>query len=75
MIKKSDFYPRKWMSAETLTRSGAVYTIEKFDQEVFPDPPQGDRSVLDLVAKLPTRQEVPGQRPGEPASWREDQRG
>ena len=36
MIKKTDFFPRKWMSAETLTRSGAVYTIEKFDQEVFP---------------------------------------
>ena len=35
MIQKTDFFPRKWMSAETLTRSGAVYTIEKFDQQVF----------------------------------------
>jgi len=36
MIKKTDFFPRKWMSAETLTPSGAVYTIEKFAEHVFP---------------------------------------
>lgn len=42
---------------------------EWLNQEVFPDPPEGPRRVLDLVAKLPTRQGVPGQRPGEPEQW------
>jgi hypothetical protein len=36
---------------------------------VFPDPPEGYRRVLDLVAKVPTRRGVPGQRPGEPEQW------
>jgi Domain of unknown function (DUF4351) len=40
--------------------------VEWLPQEVFPDPPDGPRRVLDLVAKLPTRESVPGQRPGEP---------
>jgi hypothetical protein len=44
-------------------------TVEWLDKEVFPDPPEGARHILDLVAKLPTRQAVPGQRPGEPDSW------
>jgi hypothetical protein len=39
------------------------------DKEVFPDPPEGARHYLDLVAKLPTRQGVPGMRPGEPEQW------
>jgi hypothetical protein len=43
--------------------------VEWLDKEVFPDPPEGERRVLDLVAKLPTRQAVPGQRPGEPERW------
>jgi hypothetical protein len=43
--------------------------IEWLDKEVFPDPPQGERRVLDLVAKLPTRQAVPGQRTGETERW------
>jgi hypothetical protein len=43
--------------------------VEWLDKEVFPDPPEGARHVLDLVAKLPTRQAVPGQRPGEPQNW------
>ncbi len=43
--------------------------IEWLDKEVFPDPPEGSRRVLDLVAKLATRPEVPGQRPGEPGRW------
>jgi hypothetical protein len=43
--------------------------VEWLTQEVFPDPPEGKRHVLDLVAKLPTRQAVPGQRTGEPESW------
>jgi hypothetical protein len=42
---------------------------EWLDKEVFADPPEGSRSILDLVAKLPTRQPVPGQRTGEPDQW------
>ena len=38
--------------------------VEWLDKEVFPDPPQGDRTVLDLVGKLPTRQPV-----GDESSW------
>src|SRR4051812_11887313 len=36
------------------------------DKEIFPEPPEGPRRVLDLVGKLPTRQGVPAQRPGQP---------
>ena len=43
--------------------------MEWLDKEVFPDPPEGPRRSLDLVAKLPTRQGIPGQRPGEPEQW------
>jgi hypothetical protein len=43
--------------------------VEWLDKEVFPDPPEGARHVLDLVAKLPTRQAVPGQVSGEPENW------
>ena len=43
--------------------------VEWLHQEVFPNPPEGTRRVLDLVGKLPTRQAVPGQRSGEKASW------
>jgi hypothetical protein len=32
--------------------------IEWLDKEVFPDPPDGSRNILDLVAKLPARQRV-----------------
>jgi hypothetical protein len=32
--------------------------IEWLDKEVFPDPPEGSRSILDLVAKLPARQKI-----------------
>jgi hypothetical protein len=39
------------------------------DKEVYPDPPEGARHVLDLVARLPTRQAVAGQRSGESDSW------
>lgn len=42
---------------------------EWLDKEVFPDPPQGRRGALDLVAKVPARQAVPGQRPGEAEHW------
>ncbi len=43
--------------------------VEWLDKEVFPDPPDGTRRVLDLVAKLPTREAVPGQHPGESEQW------
>ncbi len=43
--------------------------VEWLQQEVFSDPPEGSRRVLDLVGKLPTRQAVRGQRPGEDDSW------
>ena len=43
--------------------------VEWLHQEVFPDPPEGTRRVLDLVGKLPTRQGVAGQRPGELTRW------
>lgn len=39
--------------------------VEWLDKEVFLDPPQGEHRVADLVAKIPTRQELPGQRAGE----------
>ena len=43
--------------------------IEWLTQEVFPDPPVGSRHLLDLVAKLATREPVPGQRHGEAEQW------
>ncbi len=44
-------------------------SVEWLDKEVFPDPPDGARRILDLVAKLPTRQSVPGVAPGEAENW------
>jgi hypothetical protein len=32
--------------------------VEWLDKEMFPDPPQGDRRVLDLVVKVPVKQAV-----------------
>jgi hypothetical protein len=46
-----------------------VTAVEWLDKEIFPDPPEGQRRVLDLVGKLPTRREVAAQRPGEPEQW------
>jgi hypothetical protein len=43
--------------------------VQWLDKEVFPDPPEGPRRVLDLVGKLPTRQAAAGQRPGEAEQW------
>src|SRR5438270_901520 len=43
--------------------------VEWLDKEVFPDPPEGARHILDLVAKVPTRQAVPEQGSGEPERW------
>ena len=39
--------------------------IEWLDKEVFTDPPTGKRRYLDLLAKIPLRQALAGQRPGE----------
>ena len=38
--------------------------IQWLDKEIFVDPPHGERGTLDLVAQLPTRQTVTGQRSG-----------
>jgi len=43
--------------------------VEWLDKEVFIDPPEGERRILDLDGKLPTKAAVPGQRPGETESW------
>jgi hypothetical protein len=43
--------------------------IEWLDQEVFPDPPEGRRRSLDLVAKLPTREPVGDQTDKPPSAW------
>lgn len=43
--------------------------VEWLDKEIFPEPPEGPRRTLDLVGKLPTRQAVAGQRPGEAEQW------
>src|SRR5437899_2230894 len=43
--------------------------VEWLDKEVFPDPPEGQRQILDLVGKLSTRRGVPGQRAGEVERW------
>ncbi len=43
--------------------------VEWLDKEVFPDPPDGPRRVLDLVAKVPTREEIVGSQPGVPGQW------
>ncbi len=43
--------------------------VEWLEKEVFPDAPEGQRHVLDLVAKVRTRQEVAGSRRREPAHW------
>src|SRR5437588_493814 len=42
--------------------------VEWLDKEVFPDPPEGSRHLLDLVARLPTRLPVPGLSSGEAES-------
>ena len=39
------------------------------DKEVFPDPPDGARRVLDLVAQLPTRAPIDGTTAGKAESW------
>jgi hypothetical protein len=39
------------------------------DKELFYEPPEGDRRVLDLVGKLPTKQPVAGDRAGADEHW------
>jgi hypothetical protein len=36
---------------------------------MFPDPPEGTRSILDLVAKLPARAPTPGSDSAQPQTW------
>jgi len=43
--------------------------VQWLDKEIYADPPDGKRGVLDLVGKIPTRKHVPGQRPGELDHW------
>jgi hypothetical protein len=43
--------------------------IEWLNTELFADPPQGERRLLDLVAKLNVRQVLPAQRPGREDKW------
>jgi hypothetical protein len=43
--------------------------VEWLDKEIFLDPPRGETRNLDLVAKVPVRQAVASQRPGEADSW------
>ena len=40
---------------------------EWLTQEAFPDPPEGPRRVMDLVARLPAREPIPGARPTDDA--------
>ncbi len=43
--------------------------VEFLQGEMFTDLPQGERRTLDLVARLPVRQEIAAARPGEETSW------
>jgi hypothetical protein len=52
------FFPA-WAARFDLTR------ITWIDKEVFADPPHGKHGYLDLVAQVPARQVLAGQRPGE----------
>jgi hypothetical protein len=47
----------------------AVAAVEWLDKEIFSEPPDGLRQILDLVGKLPTKEVAPGQRAGEPDKW------
>jgi hypothetical protein len=43
-------------------------SLEWMTQEVFPDPPQGDRYAIDLLAKVRVRR-PPSDNPEEPQPW------
>lgn len=44
-------------------------TVEWLNQEFFLDPPDGDRTILDLVAKVHARQEIAGYPPNDANVW------
>jgi len=44
-------------------------TLEWVETELLPDPPEGTRHQLDLVARLKTRENVPGMQPDDPDRW------
>jgi hypothetical protein len=56
------FFPT-WADRLDLTQT------DWLEQEVFPDPPQGERRAVDLVARLHTRQAVPTPHDREAESW------
>jgi hypothetical protein len=43
--------------------------VEWLDKEVLPDPPEGSRHLLDLIAKLRTREPAAGHDPTVPDTW------
>lgn len=43
--------------------------IEWLDKELFLDPPDGNRTILDLVAKVRARQEIPNYTPNDANAW------
>jgi hypothetical protein len=43
--------------------------VEWLDKEVLPDPPEGSRHLLDLVAKLRTKEPAAGHDPAVPDTW------
>lgn len=43
--------------------------VEWLDKEVLPDPPEGSRHLLDLVARLRTREPAAGHDPAVPDAW------
>src|ERR671922_2591756 len=44
-------------------------SVEWPDTELLPDPPEGSRHHLDLVARLRTRERVVGSHPEDPEDW------
>src|SRR3982751_2996895 len=43
--------------------------VEWLDKEVLPDPPEGSRHLLDLIAKLRTKEPAAGHDPAVPDTW------
>lgn len=43
--------------------------LEWMKQEVFPNPPQGERRVVDVVVKVPVVESLPGEAHGGPQKW------
>lgn len=53
----------EWAARFDLTK------VEWLDKEVFPEPPEGSRTIMDLVAKLPAREPTPGADLEAPQTW------